>query len=97
MKSVRSFSSISNTAKYMRSGAVTLTQIGYLLGVLMTPAVTPSQKKLNLYQQLKQQLNMMNADEISSAFICVYLLISAVKKTPNPKTSPQVKTTEAKF
>jgi hypothetical protein len=39
MKSVRSFSSISNTAKYIPSGAVTLTQIGYLLGVLMTPAV----------------------------------------------------------
>jgi hypothetical protein len=29
---------------------------------------------------------LMNADEISSAFICVYLLISAVKKTPNPTT-----------
>ena len=39
----------------------------------------------------------MNADEISSASICVYLLISAVKKTPNPTTSPQVKTTEANF
>jgi hypothetical protein len=41
----------------------------------------PSQKKLNLYQQLKQQLKVMNADEISSAFICVYLLISAVKNS----------------
>ena len=63
----------------------------------MTPAVTPSQKKLNLYQQLQQQLKVMNADEISSAFICVYLLISAVKKIPNLTTSLPVKTTEAKF
>ncbi|MCC3416210.1 MAG: hypothetical protein JGK24_27890 [Microcoleus sp. PH2017_29_MFU_D_A] len=51
MKNVRSFSSISNTAKYIRSAAVMLTQIGCLPGILMTPAVTPNEKKLNLCQQ----------------------------------------------
>jgi hypothetical protein len=55
-------------------------------GVFQSFQIQPNIFDLLVKQQLKQQLKVMNADGIPSAFICVYLLKSAVKKTPNPTT-----------